>query len=502
MGSPIRLTDNEHRPTAAVVLAAMCALVGLIVLGAWTSRALFIVALIGALAVLGYAAWRWPRATLVGAILATLGDPYVLRGLVPAELHPLITGFAELLLVVVGAPIVVRTARAGRLVPALRDPVTFLALGYVAVALISAFINGVPPLVAVLGIVVTVDALAVYYLVRMLPFERQSVSIAIGALVGVTVLAALLGIAQSVLTPDILWFQAFAGRFGEGSRVTGFLGNPNLLAALTGFTLPFPLYATWHLGSPASRGAAIVISFILALSLVLTFSRGAWVAVVLGVGIGALIMDRRVLLVLAAVAVAGYLVAAYGPRDLLVDPSQRPAYGDDIVDSLGRRLGAIADNEDLRLRYIVEGMPIVLDHLLLGVGPGRYGGAVATITDSPVYAEYGASLYGYRTVHDFWLHSLGEVGVLGTTLILTMVIGLIGKMVWAARRARGVDRILLAGIATGGMVMTINNLTEMLLEGNFPAFAIWMLLGFGSLLAGTVLLAADPSRTPPRPEVA
>ena len=495
------MTDAGNRPTAAVVLAALSALVGLLLLGAWTSRVLFIVALIAVLGVLVHAAWRWPRATLVGAILATLGDPYVLRGLVPAEMHPLITGFAEALLVVAGAPILVRAARTGRLVRALRDPVTFLALGYVVIALVSAFINGVPPLVAVLGIVVTVDAIAVYYLVRMLPFERSSASIAVGALVGGAVLAALLGIAQSVLTPDILWFQAFAGRFGEGSRVTGFLGNPNLLAALIGFTLPFPLYASRHLESPTSRRIAIGVSFILALSLILTFSRGAWVAVVLGVGIGALIMDRRVLLVLGAVVVAGYLVAAYGPRDLLVDPSQRPAYGDDIVDSLGRRLGALADNEDLRLRYIVEGMPIVLDHLLLGVGPGRYGGAVATITDSPVYAEYGASLYGYRTVHDFWLHSLGEVGVLGTTLILAMVIGLIGRLVRAARKARGVDRILLAGIATGGIVMTINNLTEMLLEGNFPAFVIWMLLGFGSLLAGTVLLGQEPSPIPSQPAV-
>lgn len=494
-----RLVDGRKRLTGRISLAALVVLVGVALLGAWTYRPVFLMAIVLVLTLLVHIAIRWPRAALVGAVLATLTDPYVLQGLVPTNMEPLLAGFSETVIVVVGVPIVVRAARAGSLVAAFRDPVTLLGAAFVAVAAASALVNGVPALVATLGVVVTVDALAVYYLVRMLPFDRRGITIAVGALVAAATLAALLGIAQFMLTPEILWFRAFAGSFGEGSRVTGFLGNPNLLAALIGLALPFPLYAARHLPSVADRRLAVGVAIVLALGLVMTFSRGGWASVLLGVGIGALLIDRRILLLVAAVGVAAYFVVAYAPRDLLVDPAHRPAYADGLFDSLGRRLGALVDNDDLRLRYIVEGMPIILDHPIIGVGPGRYGGAVATIIESPIYAEYGASLYGYRTVHDFWLHTLGEVGVAGTVLVLTMVLGLILRLVRAARRAMGMDRVLMAGIATSGIVMTLNNLTEMLLEGNFPAFAIWMLLAFGSLMAGSVVLERRHTPSHARP---
>jgi len=126
----------------------------------------------------------------------------------------------------------------------------------------------------------------------------------------------------------------------------------------------------------------------------------------------------------------------------------------------------------------------VLDNMALGVGPGRYGGAAASIIDTPVYEEYHTSLYGFRTVHNFWLHMLGEVGVIGTTIFLAIVAGLWLRMASAARRAVApISFIILAGTATAIGIVALNNMTEMIFEGNFPGFLIWMVVGLVSVLA-------------------
>ena len=492
----IRFAGDRVRAGGAAYSAAVAVVFTAAVAGAWLSIATFVLAVAVLLALVIYGAWTWPRGALVLAVVATLFDPYVLRGLLPADVRPVLSGFSEVLVGSVGLAVLFRAYRERRIVSAFRDPVTVLGAAFVAVSVVSALLNGVAPLTALLGIIATVDALAVYYLARMLPFDRRAISLAIAALVATATLAALLGIAQALLTPQILWFQAFAGRFGEGGRVTGFMGNPNLLAALIGLALPFPLFGTRYLSTKRQRWLAGCVLFVLTLSLILTFSRGAWVAVILGVILGTMLIDWRLLAAMALIVVAAYVVAGNMPRNVLVDPDNRPPYAQgqesppDIFDSLGNRLGYIGALSDLRLRYMVEGIPILLADPVLGVGPGRYGGAVARITNSPIYAEYGTSLYGYRTVHNFWLHTVGEVGALGVAVFLTMIIGLGWRFARAARRAEGMDRLLLGAAVTALAVVALHNLTEMIFEGNSPALAIWLVLGLCSLLAPAMSVTA------------
>lgn len=499
------LLDTSGRPTLVTFSLALVAVAALVVASAYVSLPLFAVATAILLVLVGYGAWRWPRGSLVGVVLATLADPVLIGGLLPSRIDPLLTGFSEVMVGTVGIVILVHGLRARRLIAAFTDPVTVFGGAFVAVAVVSAILNGVPVFVATLGIVATIDALATFYLARMLPFDRRSISLAVAALVTAATLAALLGIAQALLTPQILWFQAYAGRFGEGGRVTAFLGNPNMLAAFLGFVLPFPLFGTRHLPTRSQRWLAAAVLLILTLALILTFSRGAWVAVLLGVIIGTLVIDWRLLFVMTLVVVLAYFVTETTPRNLLVDPNDLPPYAQgsedsppDFFDSLGDRLGYIGALRDLRVRFILEGIPIAYDHPLLGVGPGRYGGAVARITNSSIYDQYGTSLYGYRTVHNFWLHTLGEVGALGLAIFLTMIIELFVRFARYARAHEGLDRLLLGAAATALMITIFNNTTEMIFEGNSPALLIWLYLGLFSLLApaGLVFRRRSPATRP------
>jgi putative inorganic carbon (HCO3(-)) transporter len=483
------------------VAGAFAVLLVALVIVARLSAPVFVLLGVALLVVTGYAAHRWPRTTLVAASLVTLADPSITPRFFPSDLNLGPIGASEPLLAVAGLVVAANALRHGTFVPAFRDPTFVLTLLFVAVAIASAVVNGTRPLVAFLGIVMTVDALAIFFVWRMLPMRLRDAAWAIGAIVTAGVVAALFGIGQVVLDPNLLGFFSFAGRFGEGARITSFLGNPNMLAPVIGFTLPFALFGGVRLERPRYRWISRAAAFILVLALVLTFSRGAWVAVGLGLLLGTLLLDRRALLLLIVLAPVAWGTAVVMPRNLIVDPNAEVVEPPPVPDWIGSTMDRFGDlgEGDLRVRFLRDGLRIIDSRPILGVGPGRYGGAAATIIPSPVYDLYNTSLFGFRTVHNFWLHLTGELGVTGAAVFLTMIAALLIRFVRAARRVDGVAFILLAGAATATIVVVFNNLTEMLFEGNVPGILIWLILAIGSLMAPSAALwGRDRPATGPR----
>ena len=473
----------------AFLVLLLGALVGAVAL-AHVSIPLFALVAVAWLALVGLAAHRWPLQTLVGGAIATLADPVLVPRFLPPEVVFGPVGLSEPVLVVAGSVVAIDAVRHGRIGRALRDPVVVLVLLFVALSVVSAVVNATPPLVALLGIFLTVDAVAMYVAVRAARRAEAAAPIAIVAVVAMTLVVAAFGIAQLVLDPELLGFSAFRGYFGEGRRITSFLGNPNPAAAILSIGIPFALFGSLSLPSAAWRWGARAALFVLVLALLMTFSRSAWMAVGLGAVLGALLVDwRAVLLFLLAVALAWGTFTVM-PRELAVerDPNgngngEPVTRAPDIVESTTGRIGNLRQRGDTRGRFTQEGIPILLDHPLFGVGPGRYGGAAATIIPSPIYDEYDTSLYGYRTIHNFWQHLLGERGALGTAVFLTLLAGLLIRFWMAARSSVGVRRVILGGAATLVLITGLHSFTEMIYEGNLPSLLIWAVFGIASLLA-------------------
>lgn len=472
-------------PDGWVVVAVAAALgIGLLVLGPRSVVAVAVVAL-ALLVVAGFAAWRWPMPTLVAATLVTLADEEFTPRVLPEGLSLEPIGLSEPLLLVVGTVLGVTAVRRGTLVEALRDPVIAIAALWMLVALVSAVVNGVPPGVAALGIVMTVDALALFVLARTLRAGERDAGLALAGIVVTIAAIAVFGIAQVVIAPTLFGFASFTGRFGEGVRITSMIGNPNMLAAVLGVAIPFALYGSRHLSDARWRWAARIALFLLVLALLLTFSRGGWLAIGLGVAIGALLVDARSLLVFVLVVALAWGTTLVLPRNvgLTLLGLDADEFGGSIVGSTLDRLDSLGGAGDVRTRYLVDGMRIISDRPILGVGPGRYGGAAATITDSPVYEEYGATLFRFRTVHNFWLHLTGETGAIGAAVFLTMIVALILRLLLAARRLAGTALVVTGGTATLLVVASLHSVTEMIFEGNMPAFLLWLVVGIASLLA-------------------
>jgi O-antigen ligase len=481
----------------AAWVAILAVAVGVAILVGRASPLAFGVAAAAVLVAVGFAAWRWPLPTLVASALATLADPEITPRILPSglELGPI--GISEPLLLVTGAVIAVEAVRRGTLAAALRDPVLWLVLAFIGLGIVSAVANAVPPLVAFLGLLMTVDAIAIYVAARMVPTDERGIAMAVAAVVTVALVLATFGIAQAMLDPDLFGFASKRGQFGEGDRVSSFIGNPNMLAAAVGIALPFALFGARRLPDGRLRWAARAALFVFAWALLLTFSRGAWGAVVVAGVAGTLLMDWRSLGWLLVATALAFGAATVMPRDLLVpEPAGGSGGGGSsppsIVDSTGDRLGNLGDRNDTRGRYLRDGVRVIEANPVLGVGPGRYGGGAAMIIETPIYEQYDVELFGYRTVHNFWLHLLGESGALGTAVFLTMVAGLLIRLVREAWRSDGVRFVIVAGAATMLMVASLHSVTEMIFEGNMPVLVVWLVLGLASLLAPVRPIFARP----------
>jgi O-antigen ligase len=284
------------------------------------------------------------------------------------------------------------------------------------------------------------------------------------------------------------------GRYGEVYRLASIFSDPNTFGALLIAVIPFAAFAVVSLRRPGYRVAALLLAILLFTPLFLSFSRGAWVGLAVGGGLAMALINWRALVVTAAVAAVSFWLAIEVPREVLVPtegPGSNPPNQPSLVDSTVARFNEIGAGKDLRTELVVNALPIVRDHPVLGVGPGRFGGATSWLFGSPVYAEYGtddvfAGSPQTKTADNFWLHIVVETGALGLAAFLAASLAAGIPILLAARRAQGWYRVLLGGIAAGTAALAANAVTTMLLEANAVAFFTWFLLGIGSLLVARV----------------
>lgn len=492
------LTFEQHlksvspRPFAIVAVG----LTAITVLAAYLGTAAFVLSGVVLLGLLGVAALRWPRVMLVVLVLSPpLVDLYAGQRLLPEEVQAVARLSSEALLLVMTCALAWIAVRRGTLVSALRHPVTAAIGVFLAISVLSALVNAVPPQVAAAGMLFTLDAAVLFYLPRMVGFSHDERRQAIWAIAIVVTITSLVAIGQAVLSPDLLGITPVTGRSGEGARMGSLVRDPNILGTLIGMTLPFTMFSLVRMPPGRRRWLVAGAALALTLALLLTYSRGSWLGVLVGFGVVALIIDRRALLAFVAILLVAYVTAVVMPKGLLAGGVS----GYDPFATTVNRLESVGEGRDLRALLILNALPIVEEHPLLGVGPGRYGGAGASVFGSPVHDQYGTSalLTNQRTVDNFWLHLGVEGGALGVAAFLAVLGTAAYAPIRALRGASGSRFAVPAGVVSAIAVLCVATVTTMLLEGNTAAFLFWFLLGLGSMTWPAEVRTDDPPGSAP-----
>jgi hypothetical protein len=492
---------RPHLDAAVTILAGLILLASAVVVGRTSAVGLVAIGIALAL-LLALASLRWPRTVIVLVVLAPILDRYILADWLPSNVAQLAHFLSEGMLVTVGLALGVRAWRRGTLAAALRHPTTLGLAAFCLVALVSALVNAVPPEVVLLGMSFTLDAAACFYLPRLVGFSVRQSLLAVGVVFALVFVSGLGGLAQWVLAPDVFGLVAWQGNYGEVYRLASIYSDPNTFGALLIAMIPFAALGITSLRRPGHRLAALIATILLFMPLYLSFSRGAWGGLLVGGGLMLAIISWRTLLVTAGIGAISLMMAITVPRTVLLPPQpaapppdpavapEAPPRQPSLIDSTIARISEIWAGKDLRTLFVVNGLPIVIDHPILGVGPGRYGGAAADIFGTPIYSEYATDeLFEdplQRTVDNYWLHLLVETGMFGVAAFVAAAVAALIPIVRLARTARGWLRVLVGGIAAGSAAMGANAVTTMLLEANSVAFFIWFLLGLGSVAVASV----------------
>lgn len=206
----------------------------------------------------------------------------------------------------------------------------------------------------------------------------------------------------------------------------------------------FGLYALlFFLLDFSLRGRFRPSNLLLLLGVVLSSSRVAWAALLIGLCYLLALRNRKLVLVLfpAAVILAVFLLPyfqAWKERELTYEKYFR--------------------------RYtVIKSVEIWRDYPLLGVGPGMFGGWVGEEFISPVFERYNfapvwlENLREHRTLDCFWAQHLAENGLLGITAFVVFL-WLLWRIAWREAQAGREDpfrKKLLAGLSAMPLVIAL-----------------------------------------------
>ncbi len=247
---------------------------------------------------------------------------------------------------------------------------------------------------------------------------------------------------------------------GEGWRVAGTIGSPNNAGSY--FAFMFALGGALYLSRVDARLRALALAAcLLALpALVLTLSRGAWIACLVSIVVLVLASPGRRLSPPAVAALGLAMVVVLVPLQGTI--SERLARSDE---------GAAAGRVPL-VRMAGE---MIGDHPLLGVGANNF------VVELPRYAGGSFSQVWLSSVHNKYLLIWSEAGPIALLAFLLLV-GIPIVRGWRARRA---PDPLLAGVGAGLAAAVAGHAVHM----NFDIFA-------GATTTGMLWVAAAIAMSP------
>ncbi|HTL12924.1 MAG TPA: O-antigen ligase family protein, partial [Bdellovibrionota bacterium] len=248
--------------------------------------------------------------------------------------------------------------------------------------------------------------------------------------------------------------------------------NTNDLAALIVMAAPllvFPRLIRREFGRPRIWDVFLILMMLL--GLVLSQSRGAFIAVFASGLVYLLITAKSVKRMLTG-------LAAMAPLPMLMGVVMSMRHADDLQGS-----------SESRFNYVIAGLKMVKDHPIFGVGVNNYPRFYEQYT--PAFFEWGQ-----RTAHNSWVLCMAETGIPGVILLM-ILFGMGLKAAWSIRAKR--PEYLLSLISYGVAMSFLSHTYSF-----FPYVILFLVFGAarvhgGKKVAGAVaavlLLLGVPGKT-------
>lgn len=294
-----------------------------------------------------------------------------------------------------------------------------------------------------------------------------------------TLVLCLIGTVEAVFLKHVM--NEF-NKFGEISavfRIHSLIGHP----ADYGYYLISPLILVILLLqerklSRFGRVYLSVVGIFFSLNLALTASKGPLFVLVLSALLYSLIAEREHRN-MVLIMIVGFLVIG-GAVSFEIWQQRLVGFWEGEV---------LAEHDNLteatRVGFYLQSAKVIGDNSWFGVGPGQFGGWVATMLGSDVHQMYGIETFGISSIDVFYPHLVGEVGFLGFIAYLgiyVMVFRNSMKRLKRAREVRDIRQIFFAKYAIWLTIMFVMCGFHSMINETFPHMILyWTLIGIAEV---------------------
>lgn len=289
------------------------------------------------------------------------------------------------------------------------------------------------PLIALAGYRAVVEYMIWFFIVVRLLRSDTDVKVFLYGLCFTAIMIGLHGIYQYIVAAPMPAQWVAQSEAGVRTRVYSIIGSPNVMGSFLIMTAPLVLAAFYYCKKIWLKLLCLFGTGCLCLSLLFTFSRGAWVGFVLTALIFSLLVDKRLIaLMMAGIAGLLFVSSSIASRITFL-------FTNDFVEASAK------GGRALRWEF---GYQMLEEHPFFGLGLGRFGGAVAMqnqILDK-------TDTFEYFYMDNYYLKTAVEMGYIGLAVFLFLLVVLI---IWSSRAiyARKNDALsLLSKGAFSGMI--------------------------------------------------
>jgi O-antigen ligase/Tfp pilus assembly protein PilF len=267
-----------------------------------------------------------------------------------------------------------------------------------------------------------------------------------------------------------------------GGRWYGSFYWPNPFAAFLLLLIPVTLMRLIYGRSRRETLALGVITMVLLVAFILTYSRGAWV-VLAGVTLLTLIVMRPPSKGIALQRTTAVIVMA-----VLVSVVLASRVDHSSEEGLFARAASITNigNESVqgRLSFWRSAIAIFRDHPLVGTGPWTYGIAHTRYQDDVRFYASDA--------HNLYLQTAAEMGLVGLAVLVTLLIAIVALWIRTLRIAHGLPEYpLVAGVGLGLLGFFVHSALEV--NWAFPANPALAFAMLGALAGYEASFTRSPS---------
>jgi putative inorganic carbon (HCO3(-)) transporter len=223
-------------------------------------------------------------------------------------------------------------------------------------------------------------------------------------------------------------------------RLAGPVGEQNRYAQVLLVLVPLGFFRIVHERRPSLRALAAICTFMILAGVLLTFSRGAFVALIAMVAVAAALRYVRwshlIAAALIAIVAMGVVTPAYLGRMASISGAAS-FFGDTTPNPDGAILGRVTEN--------LAALGTFVDHPIIGVGPGQYFRAYSSLYANELGLRH---LTTDRRAHNLYLETAADLGIIGISAFLAFA-GATMLSLWRARRRWISIRPDMADLATG-----------------------------------------------------